>query len=509
MAERKNFDSDFCGSLPLHHINSIQDYGYLLVLDKSDLTIIQASENLAELLGESIQDLMNSQLSGYFPQPELDKILKISEAGLTNRIPLTLVLGESFGAYTFQALQHTKTNYILIELEKTDKDTTRSFIDVFQTVKYISAAIEQADTVQEVCDTAVHELRKLAAFDGVLMYKFDSDWNGTVIAEEKGNGLEPYLSQTFPASDVPKQARELYLRNPYRLIPSREYESVRLYPVINPLTHAFTDLSDCNLRGVAAVHLEYMKNMNVNASMSIRVIYNQKLWGLISCHHIEKKYVNYELCSIFEWLSDVISGRITMILNKEEYQLNQSLQQIRGVLTDRIYAENQIPAGLLNDENVNILQLFKASGAVVYLNGRIDFRGDVPAMDDLENIMLWLEGKNMNRVFATQNLAGMYDDAAAFAGQASGLLVIPVGGDKGDFVVCFRPEVIEDIHWGGNPNQAINFEKGGKIYHPRNSFELWKQTVVHHSLPWSEQELSVAESLRNFLFEFRTKQLEN
>jgi chemotaxis family two-component system sensor kinase Cph1 len=509
MAERKNFDSDFCGSLPLHHINSIQDYGYLLVLDRSNLSIIQASENLAELLGKNIQDLMNVSLAEYFEQQELDKIIRISNGGLTNRIPLTLVSGESFGGYTFQALQHTKSAYILLELEKTDKGTTRSFIDVYQTVKYISAVIEQADNVQEVCDLAVHELRKLSEFDGVLMYKFDDYWNGTVIAEEKDPRLEPYLGQTFPASDVPKQARELYLRNPYRLIPDRAYKAIRLYPVINPLSNAFTDLSDCNLRGVAAVHLEYMKNMDVDASMSIRVIYNQQLWGLISCHHIDKKYISYELCSIFEWLSDVISGRITLILNKEEFRLSQELQQIRGILTDRIYAENQIAAGLFNEESNNILQLFKAGGAVISLNGRIESIGEVPPKDDLENIMLWLEGKKMNKVFATQNFAGIYDDAAAFAAQASGLLVIPVNADRADFVLCFRPEVIEDIHWGGNPNQAINFEKDGKNYHPRNSFELWKQTVLHHSLPWSLQELEVAESLRNFLFEFRTKQLEH
>jgi chemotaxis family two-component system sensor kinase Cph1 len=509
MAERKNFDSDFCGSLPLHHINSIQDYGYLLVLDKSNLSIIQASENLAELLGRNIQELVNISLTEFFEQDELDKIIRISAAGLNNRIPLTLVSGKSAGEYTFQALQHTKSAYILIELEKTDKDTTRSFIDVFQTVKYISAALDQANTVQQICDVAVHELRKLSNFDGVLMYKFDEDWNGTVIAEEKDPRLERYIGQTFPASDVPKQARELYLRNPYRLIPDRQYASVRLYPVINPLTNAFTDLADCNLRGVAAVHLEYMHNMNVDASMSIRVIYNEQLWGLISCHHIDKKYISYELCSIFEWLSDLISGRITLILNKEEFQITQELQKIRGILTDRIYAENQISVGLFDGDTESILHLFKASGAVVNLKGRIESIGDVPAKDDLENIMLWLEGKNMRKVFATENLSGIYDDAAVFASMASGLLVIPVNAEKGDFVLCFRPEVIEDIHWGGDPNHAINFEKDGKNYHPRNSFELWKQTVLHHSLPWSRHELEIAESLRNFLFEFRMKQLEN
>jgi chemotaxis family two-component system sensor kinase Cph1 len=508
MAEIKNFDSDFCGSLPLHHINSIQDYGYLLVLAASDLKIIQASENVADLLQLPIDQLINTGLSAYLQPQDMERLREITLSGVVNKIPVTLRFLESLTDYDYQAILHVKTDYVLLELTKEHKDTTRSFTEVYQQVKYISAAIEQAETVQEVCDTAIRELRKLSAFDGILMYRFDKEWNGTVIAEEKDDRLEHYLGQTFPASDVPKQARALYLKNPYRLIPNREYQGIRLYPVINPITFAFTDLSDCNLRGVAAVHLEYMKNMGVKASMSIRVIYKEQLWGLISCHHIDEKYVNYELCSIFEWLSDVISSRITLILNKEEYQVANNLQQQRVAITDQVYATDDIINGLLKDSEDDILSTFKATGAVIALNRRIELKGDVPAKDELDNLLLWLEGKNINKIFSTNHITGIYDDAAEFAEQLSGLLVIPIDSNKGDFVLCFRPEVIQDINWGGDPNQAINFENDGKNYHPRNSFKLWKQTVRYHALPWTAQELEVAESLRTFLFEFRTKQLQ-
>ncbi|WP_114941825.1 GAF domain-containing protein, partial [Mucilaginibacter endophyticus] len=157
---------------------------------------------------------------------------------------------------------------------------------------------------------AVHELRRITGFDGIMMYRFDEDWNGTVIAEEKdAPELEHYLGHTFPGSDVPRQARDLYLKNSYRLIPDRDFTPVRLYPVMNPVTNTFIDLSDCNLRGVAAVHLEYLKNMNVQASMSIRVIDNGKLWGLIACHHVRPHYLSFETGAVCEMLSSVISNR--------------------------------------------------------------------------------------------------------------------------------------------------------------------------------------------------------
>jgi len=507
MAEKKNFDSDFCGSLPLHHINSIQDYGYLLVLDIKSLLFVQVSENVSGLLHKELKDIIGSPLSDCIEHDDLLKISDLVNKGIKERVPLSLGFSDSSITDTFNALLHIKSDILIIELEKAGTGGSSSFSDTYQRIKHISATIDLAATVQQVCDIAIRELRNISGFDGVLMYQFDEEWNGTVIAENKDERLSAYFGQTFPASDVPKQARQLYLKNPYRLIPDRNYKPVRLYPVINPVTNAFTDLSDCNLRGVAAVHLEYMKNMGIEASMSIRVIYNDTLWGLISCHHIGPKYIDFEVCSTFEWLSDVISNKISLLINKERYQIAQELQQKRIILTDQVYSDGELAAGLMHHQEANIMSLFGATGAVLVLNGKIESTGLVPGKDELENLLLWLEGKNQDKVFSTDYIAGLYAEAEEYADRVSGLIFIPINTNKADFVVCFRPELIEDISWGGNPNLAINFEKDSKVYHPRNSFELWKQTVSQHSLPWTSHELEVAESLRNFLFEFRAKQL--
>lgn len=507
MINRKKLDSDFCGSLPLHHINSIQDYGYLLVVDIKELTLLQASENLAGLFDTEIQEIIPSPLENILDEASIFKIKELIQSQLLYRIPLSLNLKHATVHEPYHALVHIKADYLIIELEKVDQSRSRSFTEVYESIRHIGAALDKADTVQQVCDTAIRELRKLSGFDGILMYSFDKDWNGTVIAEDKDERLEQYLGQTFPASDVPKQARDMYLKNPYRLIPNRNYQPIRLYPVINPVTNAFIDLSDCNLRGVVAVHLEYMKNMAIKASMSIRVIYNQSLWGLISCHHIEDKYLNYEICSIFEWLSELISNRLSMVLNEDSHRRTQLLQLQRQAITDRIYATDQLLSGLLAEEADTILTLFKANGAVMVINGRMESIGILPPKDELENLLLWLEGKSFNTIFSSSHLSEEYEDAAEFAAEASGLLFIPIESERAEFVVCFRPEVLQDINWGGDPNQTITFDKDGKNYHPRNSFTSWKETVRGHALTWQKEELAVAESLRTFLFEYRTRQL--
>ncbi|WP_025142893.1 GAF domain-containing protein [Pedobacter jeongneungensis] len=509
MSEIRNYDAEFCGNLPIHHINSIQDYGYLLVLDNKTLDIIQVSENLSIITGQLPAQVVNKHLSSFFSSQDVENIAKFINGNAKDRIPINMVFENEGEKLFFDGLIHIKNDYSLLEIEASLKEGQKSFSDVFQEVRQFISAMESASTLEEVCNVAIKQLRKVSGFDGVRMYQFDANWNGTVIAEEISGALESYLGQTFPASDVPKQARALYLKNPFRLIPNRTYQAVRLYPVINPLTNAFIDLSDCNLRGVASVHLEYMQNMNVCASMSIRVLREGKLWGLISCHHIEPNFPNVDMRYIFEWLSVEISNRIAAILNQEDYNQSASRLEKRAVITDFIYAKDDIIEGLLDDENLNILSLFNAGGAVVKIGNRLEYLGNVPDKHEVYNLMLWLEGKETEKVFSSSHLSELYDEAKAYEKIGSGILVIPIDGRRGDYVICFRPEVIREIKWGGDPEQVINFDKDGKNYHPRNSFKLWLQTVYGQSLPWSENELGIAESLRNFIFEFRTKQLYN
>ncbi|MFD0793786.1 GAF domain-containing protein [Mucilaginibacter litoreus] len=503
MGKKKNYDSEFCGSLPLNHINVIQSYGYLIILDKQSLDILQLSENVADLLEKPVQELINKPFSDHADVEALKKLQQRFNENISNKVPLAI----SVKGTKMQSLVHFKDEYLILELEKWDQSSERSFTNVFEEVKYAIAAIEQAGDIETVSRIAVQELRKLTGFDGIMMYRFDSDWNGTVIAEDKvqGQGLENYLGHTFPASDIPKQARQLYLKNTYRLIPDRDFEPVRLYPVINPKTNAFIDLSDCNLRGVAAVHLEYLKNMNVCASMSIRVTHNGELWGLIACHHLTPLYLSFELCGVCELLSSVVSNKITSILYKQDFELKAGLQKQQTALIAQVYAKNDLLDGLLNDSECNLMEVFNAGGVVAIQDGMPHVIGDVPDNAFLENFVLWLQNKNIEKLFVTDELPAEYDEALPYSRIASGVLAIPVDGEQGDFIMCFRPEVVQTIKWGGDPNQAINFEPDRKNYHPRNSFKLWQQTVHNTAVAWNRHELEIAENMRSFIYEYTTK----
>lgn len=486
-----SYDSEFCGSLPIHLINVVQPYGALLVIDRKLKTIIQVSENVRTLTNRAPGDIVGSRASEMLDDRRLDLVHDTAPR-----------LWEIAGRNLYAILHQQPLYYLLeVNLESTSEGAAGSFVDVFEELRPSIAAIENCASAEEATQTAARELRKASGFDKVMVYRFDERWNGFVIAEERAADMESYLGFTFPASDIPKQARELYLRNAYRLIPDRNYEPVKLYPVVNSATNTFIDMSDCNVRGVSGVHLEYLRNMNVVASMSTRILKDGKLWGLIACHHKTPVRVDYKVCAVFELLSSIISAKISSLENSDNHALKTEMSRLYASLVEETYRSSDLASSLLFGRP-NILDLFKASGSAIRLRGHFTTAGIIPEHDVLEDLLLWLGAANTDGVYHTDSLSGQFDYARDFKQVASGLLAIPIDAEREDYLLLFRPEVVQTINWGGDPEGRINFEKDMKTYHPRFSFQLWQEKVSGISLQWREEELAVAEDLAQFMRDF-------
>lgn len=497
-------DAEFCGRVPLHQTNLVQPHGYLLVVEKERLDILQASENVGELLGKPVKEVIHTRLQNYIPAGQAEKMQQQFTATVSGRLPFLL----SFSAGNHLAVIKQQQSYFILEIEKEMRSagTDDSFIKVYQDVKYVMGALEEAKTTEETCRMAAEELKKISGFDKVMIYRFDENWNGDVIAEVMEEGMDSYLGLKFPASDIPKQARELYKKMPYRLIPNVDYEPVKLYPVINPATNVFTDLSDSNLRSVAGVHLEYLKNMNVAASMSTRILKDDRLWGLIACHHRTAKHLSFEMCAVFELLSSMISTRISAMQNQDVFQYRTAMQQLHTQLVETVYQEDDLLSGL--DKNrEELLKLLTADGIAVVMDKNVETFGTVPKNSEITELILWLQSSNANKLYHQPALSSVYEPAEAFVKKASGMLALPIQVEKGHFILAFRPEAAARVNWGGNPSETIHFEADGKKYHPRASFQLWQQEVTKTSVPWKPEELEVAEQFRNFVVEFTFNKL--
>ncbi len=496
------YDSEFCGSIPLHLINLIQPHGALLVLDKATLQVAQVSENVNEMLGAAPEALLGRPLTDFLPEAQVEELReKIDRWGIRDRIPMDLVLSAARGQVPCTASVHPKSSYVLLELEPVAGDAEASFTRAYQEVKYITAAIKEGADAKAVCQIAALEIKQLSGFDRVMIYQFDYLWNGTVVAEARENDLEPYYGLRFPASDVPRQTRELYYRNPYRLIPNREFAAVRLRPVVNPITRAFTDLSESTLRGVPNVHVEYLRNMGVMASMSTPIIIDNRLWGLISCHHKTARYPGFAMRSSFELLAGILAAQIMAKERERSLLYKTRLQEIQARLVRNLYGQANFINGLL-DQGEALLTLFDIRGAALVYEGNVRTMGQTPRVPQVQNLVQWLQLSQPGfAIFASDHMPLMFTESETYADVASGVLAIPIDVRRGIYLLGFRPEVVQTVDWGGNPNEAIRFEPDGKNYHPRNSFSIWQETVRHHSEPWQGEELEAADALRTLVLE--------
>lgn len=506
---KKNFDSDFCGNLPINFINSIQDYGYLLVAERRTFSIIQLSENLPQLLATTSEDLINKDIRTFFTEVQVEILESYIEKEAESIAPFILNFSYESNNLEFITNLHVYPEHFILELEKYYPEREHSYLQVYSGIKHLLTAIGNSKTILESCENTIRAIKEFSEFNSVLLYRFDKEWNGTVLAEINKEEVPKYLGLKFPASDIPRKAREMYLKNIYRLIPNRNYQAVKLFPVINPINNTFTDLADCNLRAVPAVHLEYMANMNLEASISIRIIKDGQLWGLISCHHFSPKYLSYEECSVFELISTLISNKISSMINLEEYQFDKNLQHIRNELTEKMYKLHNFITAFFSENESNILDLFSATGVVSVLNGNIETIGEVINSDQIENLVLWSQAKKIEHVFESDHFSDLYEDAHEYINIASGIIIIPIDTERGEFIFVLRPEVVRTINWAGNPNEAINFEANGKKYHPRNSFEVWKDVVKNKSYRWHPTEIEMANHLKSVLYEFKMRHPQN
>jgi light-regulated signal transduction histidine kinase (bacteriophytochrome) len=200
-------------------------------------------------------------------------------------------------------------------------------------------------------------------------------------------------------------------------------------------------------------------------------------------------------------MAGLISSRINVIENREHSSNSTRLQQIKSKLMEQVYLDDN-PITALVDYNTDILHLLDCEGAVILYNKKMQTKGNVPERYEIKDLVMWLQNQQIDKTYAVNNLLSVYDNAAAFSKIASGIIVLPIHANNGEYIIGFRPEVVQNVNWGGNPNEAIKFEKNKINYHPRNSFKLWRQTLEGTSLPWQKDHLEVAESFRNFLIEY-------
>jgi light-regulated signal transduction histidine kinase (bacteriophytochrome) len=476
-----------CAREPIHIPGAIQPHGALVVLDPVSLRALHVSQNAQSIVGAPI------------PQDADVAVALGLDEGLARALRGDLAIGAppilrriQVAGRDLQLLAHRTAQGVIVEFEPA-ADADDALEALYPQVMAFVDAIPP-DDIQQLCQAAAERVRAITGFNRVMVYRFDADWHGEVVAEDGDGVLPSYLGLRFPASDIPAQARELYRRNRLRLIPTADYAPVAVEPALSPIDGRPLDLSLAALRSVSPIHLQYMRNMRTGAAMSISVLVDGQLWGLISCHHGGPLIASAPRRAACDLIGQVLALQVSAKQRLDESSERVALKTV----------QTEILAGLSPEQTFNQAltapgpswaRLTGAAGTAVVMDGVISVSGATPRPEQIADLTRWLSTQSHSGPYVTDYLSCEHPPAAAYADVASGLIAAPVSELHVSYVLWFRPEVVRTVTWGGDPRKA---EADGPL-NPRTSFAHWKERVRDRSLPWSRAQIDSAWDFRNAL----------
>lgn len=492
-------DLSNCDQEPIHIPGAIQPHGCLLACSGDYLNIVYWSDNAPRMLTGAQRDFSCLKLRDFLRD---DLIHDIRNAAATSNTPS--IPGLIFGARVdessrlFDITIHHDKDLAIIEFEPVSAQATRT--EPISLMRELVLRLGRATSVAKLCVSAARFLRALTRYDRVMVYRFLHDGAGRVIAEDRRVDLNSFLNQHFPAADIPAQARTLYRNNWIRQISDVAFTPCLIEPQGKERSNPI-DLSHAHLRSVSPIHCEYLTNMGVSASMSISILVDGTLWGLIACHHYAPKTLTMAERVSCELFGRFLSLQIEAIGSRERFEKTDNAR----ALLDRFVAD--LPAGTALIETLGnrldkLSELVTCDGVGLWMNGNWQSYGSVPETSDILPLARMIDSLSDRQVWASHSLSSVHQQAANYVAQASGVLAIPLSHSGQHYLMFFRKEVIRTVDWGGDPEKSVTRVGSlGDRLTPRKSFEIWKESVRAETVPWSSTDLAIGEAIRMGLLE--------
>ena len=488
-----------CEREQIQFAGSIQPHGALLVLQDPDNLIVQTSINASTFLAVP-GDIIGLQVRG-LPGDLADRLQPHLKDALDS-VPRGIRCHIGQPPRAFDGLVHRIADgSLIIELEQAGPA-----VDLSRDLEKGLQAIMAAATLQGLCDETARILKSMTGYDRVMVYRFDSEGHGEVFSEQREPERESYLGNRYPASDIPQIARRLYERNRVRVLVDVEFEPIPLNPRLSPVSGEPLDMSLCFLRSSSPIHVQYLKNMGVRATLVVSLMVSGKLWGLISCHHYIPRFIHFEERAVCELLAEAVATRIAALDSFFQAEAELSVRRLEQRMIRAISVEGDW-RGALFDGSKALLEPVQATGGALLFENEVRTVGDVPATSALRDIGQWLDRQKPEGVFATASLA---DDAPNFTPLipiASGLLAVSISTTPGEYLIWLRPERVRTVTWGGNPFKPTLIGDDPAILSPRRSFAKWHQLVEGTADPWTDADLAgarlIGDTVTDVVMQFR------
>lgn len=497
MRSEDSFEVDLtnCDREPIHQLGAIQGFGFLIAVS-TDWLVRRASANVDRFFGIGAEAMLGTPAVALFGE-QITHSLRNGLAMLRGTDAVERIFGLKFAdGRRFDVALHMNDDLIVIEGEPSAAET---LADAASTMRAMMARLDATPDLTAFFREGARQVRALTGFDRVMVYRFEPDGSGVVVAEAARGGIGSFLDLRYPASDIPAQARTLYLRTPFRVIADVTAEPVPILPRLDE-RGAPIDLSLSILRSVSPIHIEYLKNMGVGASLSISIIVEGRLWGLFACHHYGPRCPSFERRS----LAELFGQMFALKLESHERKSLSAYESKARSNSDRLLAAIAGDATLLDNPEwlgAMLRETVPCDGIAIWMDGQLAYSGLVPPPEELPLIVRRLNAMAAGRIFATDQLSATLPSARAYDDVAAGMLAIPMSRVPRDYVMLFRQERIRTVKWAGDPHKPAELGPNGPRLTPRKSFELWSQEVRGRSEPFDPVEQRVAEMLRASMIE--------
>ncbi|WP_374298403.1 HWE histidine kinase domain-containing protein [Paracoccus sp. (in: a-proteobacteria)] len=476
-----------CDREPIHIPGSIQPHGCLLACDHLARTVQFRSENAASLLKLAV-DPLDQRLADVIGAEATHTLLNaLAVSG--NRPRPALVFDLIVNGTGFDVTIHRYDNRTIIEFEPVSPR-------LGQVISLSRTVIERLRLTQDVAQLVEQSAMLMQAqlgYDRVMVYQLGEDGAGKVVAEAKLDRHESFRGQYFPAGDIPQQARALYVQNPIRVIGDASFAPVPILgldPLADPL-----DLSYAHLRSVSPIHCEYLRNMGVAASMSVSIIIDGALWGLIACHHYSPKVLSMADRAAAEMVGEFFSMHLDALHRRHARDAELTARRaLDDLLVNAVRSEEVGPA--LQGRLRELGDLIPSDGVALWFDGVWSAAGCAPSETQADPILALAGGLSEGSVFHTNCLSDLLPDAPDLTALAAGVMIIPLSKMPRDFLFYFRREAVQTLDWAGDPTKTYETGKFGTRLTPRGSFAVWKETVRDRCHPWTEADRRFAEALR-------------
>ena len=485
-----------CDKEPIHIPGKIQSHGFLVAVNSQTQIVNYISENIAPFITEAPKNFLGK------PIDEFEKSLPISVLQL--KLGQVLLMGstnqyfESINPFSLEL--NGKPYNLIVSVSGDNKilefETVESDLD-FDIQKVIGRSVSEilsGKNLNSLLVNAAHEIKKIILYDRVMIYRFGEDGHGEVVAEVKNDDLEPFFGLHYPASDIPKQARELYKINLTRIIADVNSESSGI--ITNETESAPLDLTHSALRAVSPIHIQYLKNMGVYSSFSISLIAHGELWGLIACHNYSPRFINFKARDASKLIGQILSSALEFRQDEENVEKAAKLNAAASELAEHIEKENYI-IDALTRHSTTVQDITTAKGAVIVFDNNITTIGITPSLEQINDIVKWLKVNMQDSVYYTHRFPEIFFPAKEYSHVASGILACILSKELSEIIIWFKPEQLETIHWAGNPDKAVeDIGNGIMQLSPRKSFESWTQIVKNTSEKWAGEEISAVIKVR-------------